>query len=292
MRAATLRPFISFLCPRSLGISSKRLSTTLSPTTPVEPPLNESIRNASTTTSSSDPPRPIKELPKQAPGHLFDTYKLVAGLCEAGYSYGQSFAIMRALRALLVNSSEFSKTEFLSRGQLENQVYLFQAAMSELRSETQITRMNETAALKQDLQALQREYELLERQLKEDLGNMRHEVDIDVNNRKNETRGGQNAMDIKIQELNNRFTIMLGDLRTRLEGYKWDTTRKGILGLVLILSLLFAAAWYKGEVDRRSEHEERLRKKPDEELQTDSEYQTRRIEKSGRREIESLVSLG
>ncbi|OLL23610.1 hypothetical protein NEOLI_004435 [Neolecta irregularis DAH-3] len=249
------------------------------------------MHNATAVTLSELPGLP-KEPPKPAAMHLFDTYKLVTVLGEAEYSYGQSFAIMQALRALLVNSSEFAKAEFLLRGELENEVYLFQAAMSELRSETQITRMNETAALKQDLQALQREYELFERQLKEDLANMRHEVDIDVNNRKNETRGGQNAMDIKIQELNNRFTIMLGDLRTRLEGYKWDTTRKGILGLVLILSLLFAAAWYKGEVERRSEQEERLRKKRDEETQIEPEYKTWKAEKSARKDIESLVSLG
>lgn len=30
------------------------------------------------------------------------------------------------------------------------------------------------------------------------------------------------------QELNNKFTISLGDLRTDIEQYKWEATRKGI----------------------------------------------------------------
>lgn len=82
-------------------------------------------------------------------------------------------------------------------------------------------------------------------------------IDIELENRKADTRSEQKAYEIaievsvhqfdsgsfaqhprarsltdrplsRLQELNNKFTISLGDLRTDIEQYKWESTRKGI----------------------------------------------------------------
>jgi len=52
--------------------------------------------------------------------HQFDTYKLVSALEKAGYTHSQAIALMKCLRAVLVNGTEFAKSHYLSRGDLEN----------------------------------------------------------------------------------------------------------------------------------------------------------------------------
>jgi len=52
--------------------------------------------------------------------HQFDTYRLVSALQSAGYSQPQAIALMKCLRTVLVNGTEFAKSHYLSRGDLEN----------------------------------------------------------------------------------------------------------------------------------------------------------------------------
>jgi hypothetical protein len=69
---------------------------------------------------------------------------------------------------------------------------------------------------------------------------------MDMNNRKAETRSDQKSFDLQIevsdlvvldqmkdgmadvQEINNKFTISLGDLRTEIESAKWDSVRRAM----------------------------------------------------------------
>lgn len=53
-------------------------------------------------------------------------------------------------------------------------------------------------------------------------------IEMDMNNRKAENRSDQKGLDIDIEEINNKFTISLGDLRTEIESAKWDATRRAI----------------------------------------------------------------
>ena len=52
--------------------------------------------------------------------HQFDTYKLVSALQSAGYTRPQAIALMKCLRTVLVNGTDFAKSHYLSRGDLEN----------------------------------------------------------------------------------------------------------------------------------------------------------------------------
>lgn len=49
-----------------------------------------------------------------------------------------------------------------------------------------------------------------------------------MNNRNAENRSELKIFDISIEEINNKFTISLGDLRTEIESAKWDATRRAI----------------------------------------------------------------
>lgn len=72
---------------------------------------------------SQDPP-PLKRVAYLT--HYFDTHHIVTRLETAGFEHGQAVATMNAIRALLVNATEITKAEMLSRADLENVCYNLQ----------------------------------------------------------------------------------------------------------------------------------------------------------------------
>lgn len=104
--------------------------------------------------------------------------------------------------------------------------------MSELRTEIQMMRKSETTQLRLDAHALQRQLEMLDQQMKEDLQTLKTEVEMDVETRRSAARSDAKDIELRIQELDNKFTVRLGDLRTAMERYKWDSTRRLLLALV------------------------------------------------------------
>lgn len=143
---------------------------------------------------------------------------------------------------------------------------MFNAALSELRTELSVQTRNDGLALKAMAVAIRREVEQLEQKMQEDIQTLKHEyviiyfflfffaficsydgdsIEMDMNNRKAETRTEIKGFDINIEvgfpfghingranycqkEINNKFTISLGDLRTEIESVKWDATRRAI----------------------------------------------------------------
>ena len=55
-----------------------------------------------------------------------------------------------------------------------------------------------------------------------------YSIEMDMNNRNAENRSELKEFDLSIEEINNKFTISLGDLRTEIESAKWDATRRAI----------------------------------------------------------------
>ncbi|EIW68067.1 hypothetical protein TREMEDRAFT_32707 [Tremella mesenterica DSM 1558] len=135
---------------------------------------------------------------------------------------------MQAVRELIVRRGDRTRESMLGREDMENVAYLFRAALSELRTELSVRARNDGAALKAMAGAIRREVDQLEQKMKEDVGTLKHDIEMDMNNRKSETRSELKGFDIAIEEINNKFTISLGDLRTEIESAKWDATRRAI----------------------------------------------------------------
>lgn len=106
--------------------------------------------------------------------------------------------------------------------------YLFKAAISELRTEIQVMRQKDTQQLKAETLMITREVEQLGQRIREDVDLMKNEIALDMNNRKNETRSDQKEIDMTIQELNNKFTVKLGEVKTGIESTRWETIWKGL----------------------------------------------------------------
>lgn len=122
-------------------------------------------------------------------------------------------AIMEATRHLLVSRGERVLDHHISKTEVENQAYLFTAALSELRTELQVRARNDAAALRSMVTLLQREVDGLNQKMREDVAGMKHDIQVDMNNRKGEAKEEQNTLEQEIQDLNNRFTISISDLK-------------------------------------------------------------------------------
>jgi hypothetical protein len=200
---------------------------------------NEGEREGSRSQSMSQVPELGRVRPANPP-HPFDTHSFIKRLQQANFvakrveddgslapgedpSAGTSLssskrhdpaeAIMEATRHLLISRGGRVIDHHISRTEVENQAYLFTAALSELRTELQVRARNDTAALRSMVTLLQREVDGLDQKMREDMAGMKHDIQVDMNNRKGEAKEEQNTLEQEIQDLNNRFTISISDLK-------------------------------------------------------------------------------
>ncbi|KAF5322479.1 hypothetical protein D9619_000421 [Psilocybe cf. subviscida] len=140
-------------------------------------------------------------------------------------------SLMRATRALLVDRIGRVRREGLAVKDLDNQAYLFRAALSELRAEMTANTKNDSASIRAATSALRREVDKLDVKMKEDVGNLKHEIQMELDSRKNEVKADFKRQDITIEELLNKAIINVSDLRTDVEEIKWDNMRKTVVTL-------------------------------------------------------------
>lgn len=90
---------------------------------------------------------------------------------------------------------------------------------------------NDSAAIRAATAALRREVDRLDVKMKEDIGNLKHEIQMELDSRKNEAKADLKQQDISIEELLNKAVVNISDLRTDVEEIKWDNMRKAVLTL-------------------------------------------------------------
>ncbi|KAI9313657.1 hypothetical protein BX666DRAFT_721319 [Dichotomocladium elegans] len=163
--------------------------------------------------------------------HFFDTHLQMGQLQSCGkFSRQQARVVMETLQSLLRRSLCERKDTLLTRSQLENETYLIGAAVAEFRREVQLLRRTDAALLQSELTALAREVERLEQQVGEDLGSLRSDIELTMNDFRSDVREEQKLTEHQIQGINNRFTVSMGDAATELESLKWSIIWRGLLG--------------------------------------------------------------
>lgn len=209
-----------------------------------------------TSTASTPPPPP----PSQDVGSTFELTPQ-----PPHRPHDPAEAILDLTSSFLHRSSRHTLSLLLDRVAVENQRYLFTAALSELRTELQVRARNDAAALRSITTLLQREVDGLSQRMKEDMETMKHDIAVDMNNRKGEAKEEQNSLEQEIQDLNNRFTISLSDLKTEIEqSIKWDLTRRALalvfgIAAITVITLFAADVLSKRkERERRREEAERV----------------------------------
>lgn len=215
------------------------------------------------------------------PDQPFDTHAFVNRLEEGGWRnptasknsdqrHDPAEALMELTRALLQQRGAELTEQHINRSDLDNQLYLFSSALSELRTEVRVRARNDGAALRSLSSLLQREIDGLTQKMQADIEQLKHDIQVDMNNRKTEVQEESNNLEQEIQDLNNRFTIFVSDLRTEIEqSIKWDATRRAlalVFGIVAILVCTLALADYMtregDEVDDKEAADKERTKSP------------------------------
>ncbi|EKM80349.1 hypothetical protein AGABI1DRAFT_39307 [Agaricus bisporus var. burnettii JB137-S8] len=205
------------------------------PSSSNSPPRNNTPASSSSNEPSvnSSVPTPYVYPTQTRPAYTnppFDTYAFFKAL-EKSFPTPTAQSLMRATRALLVNRIGKVRTEALSVKDLDNQAYLFRAALSELRAELSMNIKNESAAVSSATATLRQDVERLDVKMKEDIDNLKHEIQMELDSRKNESKADFKQQDIAIEELLNKAIVAISDLRTVVEEIKWENMRRAVLTL-------------------------------------------------------------
>ncbi|THV08628.1 hypothetical protein K435DRAFT_772082 [Dendrothele bispora CBS 962.96] len=193
------------------------------------PPQN--VNNSDDPPSSSNLPIPHRHTRSLTYANPpFDTHGFFTAL-EQTFPTPTARSLMRATRALLVDRIGRVRREALTNKDLDNQAYLFRAALSELRSEITLTTKNDSAAVRTATTALRREVDRVDVKMKEDLATLKHEIQIDMDSRKNEANDEFKRRSIAIEEMLNKSIVGVSDLRTDVEEVKWDNMRRAVVAL-------------------------------------------------------------
>ncbi|KAJ3785102.1 hypothetical protein GGU10DRAFT_269975 [Lentinula aff. detonsa] len=240
--------------PQSISISMAHPLDPINSSSQTTHSTNNDINDAtddSSSSSSSPPPATTISLPELERSNLqhnkiyapayshppFHTHAFFKEL-EKSFPTATARSLMRATRALLVDRIGKVRREGLTHKDLDNQAYLFRAALSELRSEITLNTKNDSATVQSATTALRREVDRLDVKMKEDIATLKHEVQIELDNRKNEVKDEFTRKDIAIEELLNKSIVSISDLRTDVEEVKWDNMRRAVGGLFAFATVI------------------------------------------------------
>ncbi|KIM68600.1 hypothetical protein SCLCIDRAFT_96041, partial [Scleroderma citrinum Foug A] len=159
----------------------------------------------------------------------FHTHAFFAAL-ERTFPTPVARSLTCATRGLLIDRFNRVKRDGLTRKDLDNQAYLFRAALSKLRAEQTAGSRNEISAMRERIATLRREVDRLDVKMKEDLGNLKHEH-MELDTRKNESKAELKQKSMSIEEVLGKSIVEIGDLRASMEEVKWDNTRNAVAAL-------------------------------------------------------------
>lgn len=137
--------------------------------------------------------------------HHFDSYTLVKRIEDGGFTPNSSVEMMKIVRALLAENLDVAQHGLVSKSDVENETYLFQAACSELRTEIQNARKTNDEKMRMQRTILQHEVDILNQKLTQDLASLKDDLRGMFNDRKMEVRMEQRAMESAVSAVGIRF---------------------------------------------------------------------------------------
>ncbi|KAJ1726831.1 hypothetical protein LPJ61_004932 [Coemansia biformis] len=184
------------------------------------------------------------------PYSLFNTHRLVSQLMEIGFTREQATSTMTLVKYKVYESMERLKSNMLTKSDLENDAYLFRAALQELRTETQMIRKNDQAILESQAAAISRDIESLAQKLNDEVDNLRSDIQIELNNHKHDSSHEMKSLDMELHTLASKYQVVMGEMKTDIEAIKLESIRKGMVAAVITTLVLLAIIWAPELLDR------------------------------------------
>ncbi|KAJ1936610.1 hypothetical protein GGF37_005540, partial [Kickxella alabastrina] len=177
------------------------------------------------------------------PYFLFDTYSLVHQLMECGFTRAQATTLTTLIKHKVYEGMEQVNSGMLTKSDLENDAYLFRAALQELRTETQMIRKNDQAILESQAAAINRDIDSLAQRTHDEIANLRSDIEIELNNHKHDTNHEMKSLDMELHELSSKYQVIMGEMKTDIEAIKLDSIRRGLITAVVTTLFVTALIW-------------------------------------------------
>lgn len=184
------------------------------------------------------------------------THKIYNELRAAKFTNEQSDIIMELLLTQLQKNLNQLISNYSPTLDLENEVYLFQAAQQELKSEVTATRDSDLNLLVNSSILLKRSFQSLEDELSINYKLMHNSMILELNQFKHENNLHNKTLDLKNQELNNKIiTDLVGELRSYTESLRWQLTRSALLTIFAMVFLGISSYTFIKNLDEVIESE-------------------------------------
>ncbi|KAJ1860687.1 hypothetical protein LPJ73_001275 [Coemansia sp. RSA 2703] len=184
-----------------------------------------------------------EEEEEHLPYFWFNTHDLVDRLSTSGYTREQATVIMTLVKHKMHHSMERISDSMLTKSDLENDAYLFRAALQELRTETQMIRKNDQSLLESQAAAISRDIDSLAQKINDEVANLRSDIEIELNNHKHDTNHEMKSLDMELHELASKYQVVMGEMKTDIEAVKLESIRRGLVTAVLTTVFLSALIW-------------------------------------------------
>lgn len=174
--------------------------------------------------------------------YYFDTQKIYNGLKYAGFTDGQADTVMLTITDFMLKGLEEVREHSIPQWAAENEAYLFEAACSEIRNDIQTSRQDQAEQYRSGLARVQRDLEALQHEANEIIQQLKTDLEMEINDRKDSTRAEENKIHLEIQELNNKITTDINsDAKSDIEALRWQTTRRGLTGIIVVAGCILLA---------------------------------------------------
>lgn len=228
---------------RSLGTSS-RSSSNSSNVQEQQARSNEASENF----LKQMPERLVSEgdgLKPTSAANQFDTLELHQRLNLQSFTPQQSESIVRLLLELLdeLFYSDYNRI-YLNDMELENQSHLFHAAETELTYAMQNSRDTQLNNQHLQLMKLIRDLESLHDEMNEmSINFLQKDSKVDFHNHKIENTLLQRNVKMELSDCDNKIsTQILGNTRSDIENLRWQTTRSGLLAVLILVFFMVGGA--------------------------------------------------
>lgn len=217
--------------------------------------LNDNTKTAATATTT-DRDEFLTTLPEQLISqgnglkptkaeNQIDTLQYYDKLISNEFTPEQSELIVTLLLEIL-NENFFNRYNdvFLKNMELENQSHLFHAAETELKYAIQNSR--ETQLNDQHLQSMKlfRDLDSLQDEINEMIINfLQKDSKVDFNNQKIENTLLHRQIELELTDCTNKIaTKILGNTKSDIESLRWQTTRSGLLAILILVFFIMGGA--------------------------------------------------
>ncbi|KAL8995166.1 MAG: hypothetical protein Q9169_005051 [Polycauliona sp. 2 TL-2023] len=242
----TAKPPIAEPSAKTLDASESHPKETLStPQEAASQPLDTVLHRSTPDQSTpSDQKPPHLQAPPYI--HHFDTFTMTTSLQTGGFTPRQSVTLMKAVRGLLATNLSLARAGLISKSDVENEIYLFRAACSELRTEISNARRTSQRTSSSQLSHLTHEVEILSQRLTQESSKLKDDLRGMLDDRRMAARMEQQGVEQRIQELNYKIAVALkSDCKSEVEGLRWVLTRRvamaiGGMAVLILGSLRFA----------------------------------------------------